>query len=67
MRRNCTTTIKEFRNGNCVVFSKDPCFYIVKVYIKNELHDRMSCDDYRNARHYYKAFSAIAKNYKDFA
>lgn len=56
------TKVKEFKNGNSVIFEKNHAFYVVKVYKGPELHDRILCDDYRMARDYVRAFSAIAKN-----
>ena len=54
--------IKEFKNGNSVIFSKNHAFYVVKVYLGTELHDKILCDTYRGARDYVRAFSSIAKN-----
>ena len=34
--------------------------YVVRVYKGNNLHDKVRCDDYRQAMDYYKAFRAIA-------
>jgi len=56
------TKIKEFKNGNSVIFSKNHAFYVVKVYLGTELHDKILCDTYRGARDYVRAFSSIAKN-----
>lgn len=56
------TKVKEFKNGNSVIFEKNHAFYVVKVYKRTELHDKILCDDYRMARDYVKAFSTLAKN-----
>jgi len=55
------TKIKEFKNGNSILFEKNHAFYVVKIYKGSELYDKILCDDYRMARDYVKAFSAIAK------
>lgn len=56
------TKAKEFKNGNSVIFEKNHAFYVVKVYKGTEIYDKIMCDDYRMARDYVKAFSAIAKS-----
>ena len=56
------TKVKEFKNGNSVIFEKNHAFYVVKVYIGTEIHDKVMCDDYRMARDYVKAFTGIAKS-----
>lgn len=58
------TKIKDFKNGNSVIFSKNHAFYVVKVYLGTELHDKILCDTYKGARDYVRAFCAIAKNCK---
>jgi len=53
---------KIYPNGNSVIFERNHAFYVVKVYLGTELHDKMLCDEYRAAREYFRAFCAIAKN-----
>ena len=55
-------TIKEFKNGAYVTFEKCGTWYLVQCRAPNgELHDKTRCDDYRDARAYYRAFQAVAK------
>lgn len=35
--------------------------YLVQVYIRGEMHDKIRCDDYRSALDYLKCFNQIAK------
>ena len=53
---------KIYPNGNSATFEKNHAFYVVKVYLGPELHDKILCDDYRMARDYFRAFCATAKN-----
>ena len=57
------TKNRVFKNGNSVSFEKNHAWYVVKVYLGTELHDKIMCDTYSGARDYYRAFSAIAKNH----
>lgn len=52
---------KLYPNGNSVTFERNHAFYVVKVYLGTELHDKILCDTYRGAREYFRAFCAIAK------
>ena len=56
-------TIKCFANGY-TSFERvaHNGYYIVKVYVGDELHDKITCDTYKSAREYLKAFNAIARN-----
>lgn len=56
--------VKIFKSGWSVFFDKMPSgFYCVKLRdLSDDLVDKISCDDYRMAMEYKKAFSAIAKN-----
>ena len=57
------TKSKLFRNDWFVQFEKTGFWYVVQVRAASgELHDKVRCDDYRNACDYYRAFCAIAKN-----
>ena len=56
------TKCKEFKNGNSDTFEKNHAWYVVKVYLGTELHDKIMCDTYSGARDYYRAFCAIAKH-----
>lgn len=57
-------TLKIFKTGWSVFFDKMPSgYYCVKLRNRaDDLIDKMTCDDYRMALQYKKAFSAIAKN-----
>ena len=55
--------IKSFKNGYATFEKLFPSgFYLVECYIGAELHDKVRCDDYRDAMDYYKSFALIAKN-----
>ena len=56
-------TIKCFANGY-TSFERvaHNGYYIVKVYVNDQLHDKIMCDTYKNAREYLRAFNAIARN-----
>ena len=56
-------TIKTFKNGAYVTFEKTlDGYYLVTCRGANGyLLDRVKCDDYVNARAYYKSFAAIAR------
>ena len=54
---------KEYKNGWSVVMDKGAALY--SVIVRNSsgnVHDKIRCDDYRNAMDYWKSFNAIAKN-----
>jgi hypothetical protein len=58
--------IKTFPNGGHTVIEADKIrhFWTVKCYRPDgELHDKIRCDDYRNALDYLRAFKQIAKNF----
>ena len=58
MNAKCQT----YRNGWCVIMDKERVLY--SVIVRNstgDIHDKVRCDDYRNARDYYRAFKAIAR------
>jgi hypothetical protein len=55
--------IKTYRNNWCVVMEQTSVWY--SVIVRNatgNVHDKVRCDDYRNAMDYWRAFNAIAKN-----
>jgi hypothetical protein len=56
-------TIKFFANGY-TSFERvaHNGYYIVKVYVGEELHDKIMCDTYKSAKEYLRAFNAIARN-----
>lgn len=55
--------IKTFENGYATFEKLFPSgMYLVECYIGAELHDKVRCDDYREAMDYYKSFALIAKN-----
>jgi hypothetical protein len=56
---------KTFRNGWSVALTADDNGWMYTAVVRNargDVHDKVRCDDYRNALTYYKAFSAIAQN-----
>ena len=55
---------KEQKNGNYTSFERVPHngYYVVKLYKRGELIDKIMTDTYRAANEYYKAFNLIAKN-----
>jgi hypothetical protein len=55
------TKIKTYKNGHTVFEKTANGFYLVKVYIGSELHDKILCDTYRAALEYLRAFNRIAK------
>lgn len=57
-------SLKIFPTGWTVFFARMPSgFYVVKLRDRaDNLIDKISCDTYRGAMEYKKAFSAIAKN-----
>ena len=55
--------ITQSKTGAWTIFDKESYWYIVKLYSPSgNLHDKMRCDDYKDARAYLKSFNAIAKN-----
>lgn len=55
--------IKVFSNGYATFERLFPSgMYLVMCYVGDEVHDKIRCDDYRDACNYYKSFQAIAKN-----
>ncbi len=59
--------IKEYKSGARVTFEKTFPSGMYIVLLRNpqgDVHDKIKCDDYDNAREYYRAFCAIAKNMK---
>ena len=57
------TKIQTYRNGWCVIMDKGNALY--SVIVRNahgDVHDKMRCDDYRDALDYYRSFKAIARN-----
>lgn len=54
---------KEYRNGWSTVMYKTGALYVVIVQnARGDVHDKVRCDDYRDACSYYRAFNAIASN-----
>ena len=55
---------KEQKNGNYTSFERvsHNGYYIIKLYKRGELIDKIMTDTYRAANEYYKAFNRIAKN-----
>ena len=59
MKTKCQT----HRNGWSVILDKERIMYCVILRdARGEVHDKMRCDDYRNALDYYRSFKAIARN-----
>jgi hypothetical protein len=56
--------IKEQKNGNYTTFErvKHNGYYIVKLYKRGELADKVMTDTYRAANEYFNSFNRIAKN-----
>jgi len=56
--------IKEQKNGNYTTFERftHNGYYIVKLYKRGELADKVMADTYRAASEYFKSFNLIAKN-----
>jgi len=56
--------IKEQKNGNYTTFERvtHNGYYIVKLYKRGELVDKIMSDTYRAANEYYRSFNKIAKN-----
>lgn len=53
---------KAYRNGWSVTLDKAGAFYVAIVRNgRGDVHDKMRCDDYRDALDYWRAFNAIAK------
>lgn len=51
-----------FKNNSVVVDKAQNGNYIVKLYIGENLHDKITCDTYSQACDYKKSFCKIAKN-----
>ena len=55
--------IQTFKRGYTTFEKLTPSgMYQVKVYVGDNLQDKVRCDDYRTAREYLKSFNAIARN-----
>jgi hypothetical protein len=56
--------IKEQKNGNYTTFERTfpSGYYVVKLYKRGELVDKVMTDTYRAASDYFKSFNLIAKN-----
>jgi hypothetical protein len=56
--------IKEQKNGNYTTFERTfpSGYYVVKLYKRGELIDKVMTDTYRAANDYFKSFNLIAKN-----
>ena len=56
--------ITEQKNGNYTTFERTfpGGYYIVKLYKRGELADKIMTDTYRSARDYLRSFNLIAKN-----
>ena len=54
--------IKTYKNDWTVTLEKWGLFYVVIVRnAKGDVHDKVRCDDYSNARCYWRVFNSIAK------
>ena len=57
--------IQVYKNGYCTMEKTQPAgYYKLKVYIRDDLHDKIMCDDYQEAMGYWKVFKAIARSAK---
>jgi len=56
--------ITEQKNGNYTTFERIAYngYYIVKLYKRGELADKIMADTYKGAREYLKSFNLLAKN-----
>ena len=56
--------ITEQKNGNYTTFERIAYngYYIVKLYKRCELADKIMADTYKGAREYLKSFNLLAKN-----
>lgn len=56
--------ITEQKNGNYTTFERvaHNGYYIVKLYKRGELADKIMADSYQAAREYLRCFNLIAKN-----
>ena len=56
--------ITEQKNGNYTTFERISYngYYIVKLYKRGELADKIMADTYKGAREYLKSFNLLAKN-----
>jgi len=56
--------ITEQKNGNYTTFERTfpSGYYLVKLYQRGELTDKIMSDDYKDARAYLASFNKIAKN-----
>jgi hypothetical protein len=56
------TKIKTYDNGYTTFERLFPSgMYLIQLYIRGELHDKIRCDDYRSALDYLKCFNQIAR------
>lgn len=54
--------IQVYKNGYCTMEKTWPAgYYKLKVYVHDDLHDKMLCDDYQEALKYWRTFKAIAR------
>ena len=62
--RGFNMKIKEQKNGNYTTFERTfpSGYYIVKLYKRGELADKIMTDTYKAARDYLRSFNLIAKN-----
>jgi len=62
--RGFNMKIKEQKNGNYTTFERTfpSGYYIVKLYKRGELADKIMTDTYQSARDYLRSFNLIAKN-----
>jgi hypothetical protein len=56
--------IKEQKNGNYTTFERTfpSGYYVVKLYKRGELVDKVMTDTHQAAREYLRSFNLIAKN-----
>jgi hypothetical protein len=56
--------VTEQKNGNYTTFERLAYngYYVVKLYKRGELADKMMADSYQGARAWLKSFNLIAKN-----
>jgi len=54
---------QEYRNGWSATLVKTSAYYTATVRnARGDIHDKITCDTYKGAAEYYRAFQKIARN-----
>lgn len=57
--------IRVYKHGWCTMEKTWPAgYYVVRVYVHDDLHDKVMCDDYQEALYFWQSFKAIARGAK---